>query len=189
MAVQVPDPTIPGGEGIGRMDGLTTRRSVYFAGVSITRLVYQFSVEGGWVGGYDGLAGYGGTYDPGASTPFISVAANKAVSYASALALVDASRGSTLPVASQVVQVLAEAVTEEAVRKILVVGNTPDVKKSVQDASGKRGKFMDASLTGTKAADKVMTFGDIDVLVINESLQDIIPDTLIQVSGRQWQKV
>lgn len=75
MAVQVPDPTIPGGEGIGRMDGLTTRRSVYFAGVSITRLVYQFSVEGGWVGGYDGLAGYGGTYDPGASTPFISVAA------------------------------------------------------------------------------------------------------------------
>ena len=75
MRVQVPDPMIPGGQGIGLVDDLTTRRSVYFAGVSITRLVWTLSVEGGWVGGYDGLAGYPGVYDPGAITPFVSVAA------------------------------------------------------------------------------------------------------------------
>lgn len=74
MGVQVSDPTIPGGQGIGRMGDLTTRRSVYFAGVSITRLVFQFSLEGGLARGYDGLAGYSGAYDPGAITPFASVA-------------------------------------------------------------------------------------------------------------------
>ena len=74
MGVQVPDPAITGGQGLGRMNGLTTRRTIYFAGVSITRLVFQFSVEGGWAGGYDGLPGYPGAYDPGATTPFVSVA-------------------------------------------------------------------------------------------------------------------
>ena len=74
MNVQVPDPTIPAGQGIGVGDDLTTRRPVYFGGVSITRLVFQFSVEGGWVGGYDALAGYSGAYDPGGVTPFVSVA-------------------------------------------------------------------------------------------------------------------
>ncbi len=57
------------------MEDLTTRRAVYFAGVSITRLVWTFSIEGGWIGGYDGLTGYPGVYDPGAITPFISAAA------------------------------------------------------------------------------------------------------------------
>ncbi len=75
MRVQVPDPTIPGEQGIGLMEDLTTRRSVYFAGVSMTRLVWTLSLEGGWVTGYDGLAGYPGVYDPGAITPFVSVAA------------------------------------------------------------------------------------------------------------------
>ena len=75
MGVQVPDPTISGGQGIGSMNDLTTRRSVYFGGISITRLVFQFSVEGGWAGGYDVLAGYPGAYDPGGVTPFVSVAA------------------------------------------------------------------------------------------------------------------
>ena len=74
MGVRVPDPTIPAGQGIGVGDDLTTRRPVYFGGVSITRLVFQFSVEGGWAGGYDALVGYPGAYDPGGVTPFVSVA-------------------------------------------------------------------------------------------------------------------
>ncbi len=74
MRVQVPDPTIPGGQGIGFVDNLTTRRPVYFGGISITRLVFQFSIEGGWAGGYEELAGYSGAYDPGGVTPFVSVA-------------------------------------------------------------------------------------------------------------------
>ena len=75
IGVQVPDPSMPGGQGIAMMEGLTTRRTVYFAGVSITRLVYQFSVEGGWAEGYDPMPGYSGAYDPSAITPFVSVAA------------------------------------------------------------------------------------------------------------------
>jgi hypothetical protein len=74
MGIQVPDPVIFGGQRVGRMGDLTTRRTIYFAGVSITRLVFHFSVEGGWAGGYDGLPGYPGVYDPGAVTPFVSVA-------------------------------------------------------------------------------------------------------------------
>ena len=74
MRVQVPDPTIPGGQGIGFVGDLTTRRPVYFGGISITRLVFQFSIEGGWAGGYEELAGYSGAYDPGGVTPFVSVA-------------------------------------------------------------------------------------------------------------------
>ena len=74
MGVQVPDPAIPRGRGAGQLSGSTTRRTVYFAGLSITRLVFQFSVEGGWATGYDGLAGYLGAYEPGAITPFVSVA-------------------------------------------------------------------------------------------------------------------
>jgi len=74
MGVRVPDPTIIAGLGIGRMDDLTTRRTIYFAGVSITRLVFQFSLEAGWAGGYDGLPGYSGAYDPASVTPFVSVA-------------------------------------------------------------------------------------------------------------------
>jgi hypothetical protein len=74
MGVQVPDPTIPGGQGIASMEDLTTRRTVYFGGISFTRLVFQFSVEGGVSTGYDELAGYSGAYDPGGVTPFVSVA-------------------------------------------------------------------------------------------------------------------
>ena len=74
LGVEVSDPTIPGGRGTALMGGLTTRRTVYFAGVSITRLVFQFSVEGGWSGGYDELPGYLGAYDPGSNSPFVSVA-------------------------------------------------------------------------------------------------------------------
>ena len=74
MRVQVPDPTIPGGQRTGLVDDLTTRRSVIFVGASLTRLVFQLSVEGGWVGGHDPLTGYFGEYDPGGVTPFVSVA-------------------------------------------------------------------------------------------------------------------
>jgi hypothetical protein len=74
LGVEVPDPATPGVLGTALMGGLTTRRTVYFAGASITRLVFQISVEGGWSGGYDGLPGYMGAYDPAGNSPFVSVA-------------------------------------------------------------------------------------------------------------------
>jgi hypothetical protein len=43
-------------------------------GASLIRLVFQFSLEAGWAGGYDDLAGYQGEYDPGGVTPFVNLA-------------------------------------------------------------------------------------------------------------------
>ena len=74
LGVRVHDPERPGEQGIADADDLTTRRTVYYAGVSMTRLVFQFSVEGGWAGGYDDLPGYPGDYDPGGITPFVNLA-------------------------------------------------------------------------------------------------------------------
>ncbi|MHC4512273.1 MAG: HEAT repeat domain-containing protein [Planctomycetota bacterium] len=104
---------------------------------------------------------------------------NKAVAYAAALALSKAARGSTVPAAHKVIQILAEAVTEESVLNIEVVGDTPDFKKAPKEASGTRGQAVDASARGKDAANKVLTYANVDVLVINETLPDMIPATLI----------
>ncbi len=74
LGVRVHDPERPGEQGMADADDLTTRRTVYYAGVSMTRLVFQFSVEAGWAGGYDDLPGYPGDYDPGGITPFVNLA-------------------------------------------------------------------------------------------------------------------
>lgn len=74
LAVRVKDPERPGAQGVADADDLTTRRTVYYGGVSMTRLVFQFSVEAGWASGYDDLPGYPGDYDPGGITPFVNLA-------------------------------------------------------------------------------------------------------------------
>ncbi len=101
---------------------------------------------------------------------------NKAIAYAAALALTQAARGSTIPSADKVVRVLATAVTEEAVRVIKVVGNTDDFKKLRID---KRGQYVNASFSGKKAANDILSYANIDVLVVNDTLPDMIPETLI----------
>jgi hypothetical protein len=74
FGVRVADPGVAGGQGVAVAEGMTTRRPVYYVGASLIRLVFQFSLEAGWAGGYDDLAGYQGEYDPGGVTPFVNLA-------------------------------------------------------------------------------------------------------------------
>ncbi len=74
FGVRVADPDVPGGQGVVVAQDLTTRRRVYYMGASLTRLVFQFSLEAGWAGGFDDLAGYQGEYDPGSITTFANLA-------------------------------------------------------------------------------------------------------------------
>lgn len=74
FVVRVADPGVSGGQGVVVAQDLTTRRTVYYMGVSLTRLVFQFSLEAGWAGGFDDLAGYQGEYDPGSVTTFANLA-------------------------------------------------------------------------------------------------------------------
>ena len=74
FGVLVPDPGVPGGQGVAVAQGVTTRRPVYYVGASLIRLVFQVSLEAGWAGGYDDLPGYQGAYDPGSITPFANLA-------------------------------------------------------------------------------------------------------------------
>ncbi len=74
FGVRVSDPGVSGGQGVAVARGLTARRPVYYAGVSLTRLIFQLSLEAGWAGGYDDLPGYQGEYDPTSVTPFANLA-------------------------------------------------------------------------------------------------------------------
>ncbi len=69
----------PGGgpvlQGIASADGFETSRTLVFGGASLNFLILQISAEGGWARGYERLPGRAaGGYDPGASTPFGSLA-------------------------------------------------------------------------------------------------------------------
>lgn len=116
-----------------------------------------------------------------ASSPLVNMLNqdNKAVAYASALALSAAARGSAIPSADKVVSILAEAVTEKSVVNIEVVGNTPDIKQAKNASAKEPGKFVGASYSGRDATNKILTYANVDVLVINETLPDMIPETLI----------
>jgi len=104
---------------------------------------------------------------------------NKAVAYAAALALSKAARGSTIPAAHKVVSVLAEAVTEKSVVSIEVVGNTEDIKQAKNASAKSPSHVVDASYSGKAAANKILTYANVDVVVINEVLPDMIPEVLI----------
>lgn len=116
------------------------------------------------------------------SSPLVTMLdhGNKSVAYAAALALSQAARGSTIPSAHKVVSVLAEAVTEKSVIGVEVVGNTEDIKSAKNASSQEPGKFVDSSFSGKAAANKILTAAaNVDVMVINEVLADMIPETLI----------
>ena len=74
FGVRVADPGVPGAEGLLVGEGMSTRRPVYYVGASLTRLIFQMSLEAGWAGGFEPLAGYQGEYDPEGITPFANLA-------------------------------------------------------------------------------------------------------------------
>lgn len=105
---------------------------------------------------------------------------DKRVAYACALALAQASGGAAMPQADSVVRVLANAVTEESLRTILVVDGSEGVRRTAKEAFSKgRGTIVEAAVGGTQAVGSLITFPVVDVVVINQDLPDVVPEHVI----------
>lgn len=105
---------------------------------------------------------------------------DRRIRYAAALALTEAAGSSTPPAVDKVVRNLGGAVTEEALRVIKVIDASPETVKVAREAAAQqRGNFVDASATVAKAAEDLMSFPNVDVVVINENVPDALPETLI----------
>lgn len=103
---------------------------------------------------------------------------DKRVRYAAAEALVRASNGAKVPQADVVVGVLAEAVTEEAVRTIQVIAPA-DTRSAVETTSKVRGFAVDASTDAVSGMRSLLVNPGVDVVVINEILPDGLPENII----------
>lgn len=104
---------------------------------------------------------------------------DKRVKYAAAEALVRASRGANVPMASRVVDVLAEAVTEEKVHTIQVIAPTMDSQAAVASTSKLRGLAVDASGSAVEGIRDLLVNPNVDVVVLNEFLPDRQPEDVI----------
>lgn len=97
---------------------------------------------------------------------------DKRIKYAAAQALVRATGGVQVPMADKVVAVLGDAVAEEAVRTIQVIGETEASKQAVAASSGVRGIAVNASATAVGGMHDLLVRPNIDVVVIHENLPD-----------------
>ena len=104
---------------------------------------------------------------------------DKRIQYAAATALVRASNGVGVPANNKVVDILANAVTEEAVHTIQVISPTSDTDAAVLAASGVRGNAVEASSTAAEGMRDLLINPNIDVVVINETLPDRLPEDII----------
>ena len=104
---------------------------------------------------------------------------NKQVRYAAAEALVRASGGAKVPQSDRVVAVLAEAVTEQKVNTIQVIGSTGEVSAAVASAGRVAGLAVDSSSDAIKGMQSLLTNPNVDVVVINEILPDRLPEEII----------
>ncbi len=104
---------------------------------------------------------------------------DKKVRYAAANALVRASGGVAVPQADTVVSVLADAVTEEAVRTIQVIAPAMETRAAVEASSKTRGIAVDASADAVSGMRSLLVNPNVDVVVINENLPDGMPEVVI----------
>ena len=106
-------------------------------------------------------------------------ASDKRVSYAAAMALVEASDGINVPAADKVVAALGQAVTEESIRIIQVIGGTPDMKQAATEASFTRGAHPKVASTAAAGMLSILNSPNVDVVVINEILEDGLAENII----------
>lgn len=96
--------------------------------------------------------------------------------YAAALSMAQQAGGETpLPAADRVVSVLGNAVTEEAIRSILVVDGNPVTQAVAKEAGGRRGIAIHQATTGKEGVADFYSFPLFDVVVVSDTLRD--PDT------------
>jgi CheY-like chemotaxis protein len=103
------------------------------------------------------------------------------VRYAAALALSQGNAGSEIPSAAKVVGVLAQAVAEEAIRSVLVVDANPVTQKVAREASARRGISVAEASSGKGAIADFYSFPRYDVVVVSDTLRDILPEDVISL--------
>lgn len=104
---------------------------------------------------------------------------DKRVQYAAAEALVKATGGVDVPQAQRVVGVLASAVTEQAVQTIQVISPSLESQQAAEATSKTRGKVVDATSSAVDGMRKLLVNPNTDVVVINENLPDLMPESVI----------
>lgn len=107
---------------------------------------------------------------------------SKMVRYAAALAVSKASRASTVPQSDKVVAILGDAVGEQALKRVATVGLDNAGKAQAENANSKnKGIWVDAGMGTAQRAVSSLIRGIVraDVVVVNETLSDAIPETLI----------
>ncbi len=124
-----------------------------------------------------------------ASSPLLKAldSNNKIVSYAAALALTKASRASNVPSSDKVVAVLANAITEQAEKRVVLVGLDGANTKAARDAdSPSKGQFVTAGFNNIKdSVERFLTQSvSADVVLINEVLPDGAPQSIIGILSK-----
>lgn len=104
---------------------------------------------------------------------------DKRIRYAAAEALVRATGGADVPSADRVVAVLADAVAEESVRHIQVIGETEASKAAVAAASSVRGTALASEANAISGMRSLLINPNVDVVVIHEILPDRLPEDVI----------
>jgi HEAT repeat protein len=104
---------------------------------------------------------------------------DKRVRYAAATALVKASSGVAVPAADKVVDALAQAVTEESVRVVQVIGNAEGLSQATREASSQRGLSVAAESNAIRGMQSLLVNPSTDVVVIQEILPDGLPEDVI----------
>lgn len=104
---------------------------------------------------------------------------DKRVRYAAAAALVKASHGVAVPAADKVVDALAQAVTEESVRVVQLIGATEDMAQAAKQASIGRGTAVACEASAASGLYSLLVNPDTDVVVIQEILPDRLPEDVI----------
>jgi hypothetical protein len=158
------------------------RNTALAMGMDSIRAALEAGVKGGnpavAVEAVGTLARASDTIDQGSMLMALQ-SSDKKVRYAAANALVKANGGVKVPQADLVVAVLADAVTEEAVRTIQVIAPAVEARSAVAASSKTRGLAVDASADAVSGMRSLLVNPNVDVVVINENLPDGMPEVVI----------
>jgi hypothetical protein len=109
---------------------------------------------------------------------------DKRIKYAAAEAIVRSSTGSEVPMLASVVDVLAQAVTEEMVNTIHMIMPDAASRAVGEVATAERSKVYTSSGTAIRGQLTLMGNPSIDVVVVNEILPDALPEDVMATSVR-----
>lgn len=151
----------------------------------IARAVAESIVQGQSSVAVEAIEALGGAGSQGDASNAALVAAlddvDARVRYAAALALSNANNGKDWPAASKVVGVLAQAVAEEAIRAVMVVDSNPVTQKVAREASTRRGISVAEATSGKGAIADFYSFPRYDVVVVSDTLNDVLPEDVISL--------